>query len=112
MSAALFVEFHRKAADILPENADGETTSRVAFHLLQSENEKKQMQSELENEKKLEVLKIKMEMEKKLELQEMEKKLELQKIESDNKQRQSTAFHSKQLSAVVQRLVVFSLYSP
>ena len=91
MSTALFVEFHRKAADILPENADDEATSRVAFHLMQSENEKKLMQSE--NEKKLDVLKIKMEMEKKLELQEM-------------KQRQSTAFHSKQLSAVVQRLVV------
>ena len=126
MSTALFVEFHRKAADILPENADEETTLRVAFQLMQSEkenekklmqsenekklmqselenekklmqseleNEKKLMQSELENEKKLEVLKIKMEMEKKLELQEM-------------KQHQSTAFHSKQLSAVVQRLVI------
>ena len=92
MSTA-FDEFRRKAEDILPEHTDNETTSRVAFHLMQteSENEKKQMQ--LENEKKLEVLKIKMEMEKKLELQEM-------------KQRQSIAFHSKQLSAVVQRLVV------
>ena len=105
MSTA-FDEFRMKAEDILPEHTDNETTSRVAFHLMQteSENEKKQMQSEnekkqmqLENEKKLEVLKIKME---------MEKKLELQKMESDNKQRQSTAFHSKQLSAVVQRLVV------
>ena len=83
MSTA-FDEFRMKAEDILPEHTDNETTSRVAFHL---------MQSELENEKKLEVLKIKMEMEKKLELQEM-------------KQRQSTAFNSKQLSAVVQRLVV------
>ena len=94
MSTA-FDEFRMKAEDILPEHTDNETTSRVAFHLMQSEleNEKKQMQSELENEKKLEVLKIKMEMEKKLELQEM-------------KQRQSTAFNSKQLSAVVQRLVV------
>ena len=112
MSTA-FDEFRRKAEDILPEHTDNETTSRVAFHLMQteSENEKKQMQLEnekmqmqsesenekkqmqLENEKKLEVLKIKMEMEKKLELQEM-------------KQRQSIAFHSKQLSAVVQRLVV------
>jgi hypothetical protein len=105
MSTA-FDEFRRKAQGMLPEHADSETTSSVAFHLMKSEleNEKKQMQSELENEKKLEVLKIKMEMEmeKKLELQEMGMKLELQKM----KQRQSNAFHSKQLSAVVQRLVV------
>ena len=94
MSTA-FDEFRRKAQGMLGKNADSETTSSVAFHLM-----------ELENEKKLEVLKIKMEMEKKLELQEMGMKLELQKMESDNKQRQSTAFHSKQLSAVVQRLVV------
>ena len=104
MSTA-FDEFRRKAEDILPEHTDNETTSRVAFHLMQteSENEKKQMQSENEkkqmqlenekklekkdNEKKLEVLEIKMEMEKKLELQELKKKLELQKMESDNKQR-------------------------
>ena len=109
MSTA-FDEFRRKAQGMLPEHADSETTSSVAFHLMKSEleNEKKQMQSELENEKKLEVLKIKMEMEKKLELQEIQMgmKLELQKMESDNKERQSTAFHSKQLSAVVQRLVV------
>ena len=114
MSTA-FDEFRRKAQGMLPEHADSETTSSVAFHLMKSElenekkqmqseleNEKKQMQSELENEKKLEVLKMEMEMEKKLELQEMGMKLELQKM----KQRQSNAFHSKQLSAVVQRLVV------
>ena len=114
MSTA-FDEFRRKAEDILPEHTDNETTSRVAFHLMQteSENEKKQevLEIKMEMEKKLELqemekkLELK-EMEKKLELQEMEKKLELQKMESDNKQRQSTAFHSKQLSAVVQRLVV------
>ena len=100
MSTA-FAEFRRKAEDILPEHTDNETTSRVAFHLmereLELENEKKlevlEIKMEKDNEKKLEVLEIKMEMEKKLELQEM-------------KQRQSTAFHSKQLSAVVQRLVV------
>jgi hypothetical protein len=96
MSTA-FDEFRRKAQGILPEHADSETTSSIAFHL---------MQSELEDEKKLEVLKIKMEMEKKLELQEMGMKLQLQKMESANELRQSTAFHSKQLSAVVQRLVV------
>ena len=90
MSTA-FEEFRRKAEDILPKHTDNETKSRVAFHLMESECEKKQM--ELENQKNLEVLEIKMEMEKKLELQNM-------------KQRQSIAFHLKQLSAVVQRLVV------
>ena len=123
MSTA-FDEFRRQAEDILPKRTDDKTTSKVAFHLMQlkMEMEKKLELQEMEKklelqemEKKLELQEMEMEMEKKLELQEMEKKLELQemknklelqKMESDNKQRQSTAFHSKQLSAVVQRLVV------
>ena len=74
----------KKAEEILPKHADNETISRVAFHL-------KQLEIEKENEMK--ILKMEMEMERKLELQQM-------------KQNQSNAFHAKQLSAVVQRLVV------
>ena len=80
-----FDEFRRKAEDILPkEHADNETISRIAFHLLEKDNE-------------LELQKVEMQ---------CEKKLEKVQMESDAKLRHSTAFHSKQLSAVVQRLVV------
>ena len=62
--------------------------------LMESENEKKQKLMESENENK--VLKMKFE---------LENKLVQQKSESDRQQRLSRAFKSKQLSAVVQRLV-------
>ena len=120
-----FTHFLSKAVDILPEHTDNETTSRVAFHL---------MERELENEKKLEVLELKKDNEKTvlelkkdnektvLELKkDNEKKLEVLELKKDNektvlelkkdnelelqkmKLRQSNAYHSKQLSAVVQR---------
>ena len=64
----------------------------------------------MDHEKKLELEVLKMDHEKKLEVLKMdhEKKLEVLqiKMEMERKQRQSTAFHSKQLSAVVQRLVI------
>ena len=116
-------EYRRKAQSILPENADSETTTAIAFHLMQSELEKEKklefqemelknekklevQEMELKNEKKMEVLKMELKNEKKLEVLKMELEMKVQKLESDNKQSQSTAFHSKQLSAVVQRLVV------
>ena len=103
-------EYRRKAQSILPENADSETTTAIAFYLMQSELEKEKklevLEMELKNEKKLEVQEMELKNEKKLEVLKMELEMKVQKLESDNKQRQSTAFHSKQLSAVVQRLVV------
>lgn len=88
---------HRKAKDILSQNADNESISRFAYHLL-----------EMEKEKKIEILEIKKDMEKKLEVLEIKKdmEMELQKQKMMQKQLQSDAFHLKELSAVVQRLVI------
>ena len=112
-----FDEYRKKAQCILPESADSETTSSIAFHLMQSElenekrlleleNVKKLLESKLENEKKL--LESKLENEKKLLESKLENEKKLQKLDSDNELRQLTAFHSKQLSSVVQRQVVES----
>ena len=113
MSTA-YNEFCNKAQDILPQHTDNETISSVAFHLMQlekdKENEKKILIMEKENE--MNILKIMMETERKDVTREMERK-----------QQQLIAFHAKQISAVVQRLVVlyvcmhhesvrFSVFSP
>jgi diaminopimelate epimerase len=112
-------EYRRKAQGILPGDADSETILSIAFYLMEKENEKKVLKMEIENEKK--VLKIEMEKENekkvlkiekenemkvlKIEMEkENEKKMQMQK--SADELRQAIAFHSKQLSAVVQRLVV------
>jgi hypothetical protein len=87
-----FDEFRMKAQDILPKNADSEMTSLIALHL---------MKSEFEFEKKLELQKIESEFEKKMELKKMTFEFEKKLRKSDNKHRLLTAFHSKQLSAVV-----------
>ena len=113
----LFVEFLKKAKDILPDGTDGETASNIAFHLmeletekekeiLKAENEKEKVILKAENEKEKVILKVENEILKAVNAKELEMKLEVQKLEQ--KLRQSTAFHSKQLSAVVQRLVVLS----
>ena len=73
----------------------GRKTSRVASHL---------MQLELEHESKMKILI--MEMERKQEKKEMEMDMEWKLKLQKEKQDQLMAFHSKQLSAVVQRLVV------
>jgi hypothetical protein len=103
MSTELLDEFRRKASGMLPNNADNETTLMVAFHLLK-----------LDEEKKAEVLKTENDMQKKLLVLDEQKKAEVLKTENDmqkkldecdRKGRQASAFHSKQLSVVVQRLV-------
>ena len=88
-ASSLFGEFQKQAADILPENADNETKSTVAFLLMKSEFESEKKLMEFESEKKF-----------------MKSDHEHDKQKIEDKLRQSTAYYSKQLSAVVQRLVV------
>jgi hypothetical protein len=105
--STLYDEFNEKAKDFLSgDDIPNETISKIAFLLyqkenelkMQSENEKKQMQMQSENEKK----QMQFEYQKDL----MAMKMEQQKKESDEKQGQMRAFYLKQLSDVVQRLVV------
>jgi uncharacterized radical SAM superfamily Fe-S cluster-containing enzyme len=99
-------EYRRKAQGILPGDADSETILSIAFYLMEKENEKKVLKIEMEKENEKKVLKIEKENEMKvLKIEkENEKKMQMQK--SADELRQAIAFHSKQLSAVVQRLVV------
>jgi uncharacterized radical SAM superfamily Fe-S cluster-containing enzyme len=101
-------EYRRKAQGILPGDADSETILSIAFYLMEKENEKKVLKIEMEKENEKKVLKIEKENEMKVLKIEMEKENEkkMQMQKSADELRQAIAFHSKQLSAVVQRLVV------
>jgi hypothetical protein len=77
-----FDEYCREAQGILPEHADSKTISSIAFHLMKMSLENDMLMQKSANENEMLMQK------------------------SANELRQSTAFHSKQLSAVVQRLVV------
>ena len=120
------LENEKKQSELEKENEKKimKITMELEKSALEKENEKKIMimemeKSELEKENEKKILIIEMERKQEKMEMEMETKLERQQM----KQNQSNAFHAKQISAVVQRLVVlyvcthhesvrFSVFSP